>query len=150
MTHLFALFVSAFTSATLLPGSSELLLLALLADGQANIVPLVLVATAGNTLGSLANWVLGRYFAHFRNRKWFPVSAQRYAQAEGWYNKYGIWLLLMSWVPIAGDPLTVVAGTLRVGFWRFLIFVATGKLLRYSFIAGAAFWWFSDGASQPL
>lgn len=132
-----ALFLSAFTSATLLPGSSEAVLLALLAAGTASPGALVATAAAGNIIGSVVNWVLGLYIARFRDRRWFPVSPQQYARAEAWYRRWGVWSLLLSWLPVVGDPLTVVAGALRVGFWRFVILVAIGKTGRYVFIAGA-------------
>jgi len=129
------LFVSAFLSATLLPGSSEAALIALLALGQSDPVLLVAVATAGNVLGSVVNWALGRGFAHFSGRRWFPVDTRAYEQAVGWYNRFGVWSLLLAWLPVVGDPLTVVAGALRVGFWRFLALVTLGKAGRYIFIA---------------
>jgi membrane protein YqaA with SNARE-associated domain len=130
-----ALFLSAFTSATLLPGSSEAVLLGLLAAGAGTPVLLVAVAAAGNVLGSVVNWVLGGYIARYRDRRWFPVSPAAYARAEGWYRRWGLWSLLLAWVPVLGDPLTVVAGALRVGFWRFLVLVGIGKTGRYAFIA---------------
>jgi membrane protein YqaA with SNARE-associated domain len=132
-----ALFFSAFTSATLLPGSSEAVLLALLAAGTATPAALVATAAAGNVLGSVVNWVLGLYIARFRDRRWFPVTPAAYARAEGWYRRWGVWSLLLSWLPVVGDPLTVVAGALRVGFWRFLLLVTIGKIGRYVFIAAA-------------
>lgn len=132
-----ALFLSAFTSATLLPGSSEAVLLGMLAGGIASPVALVVVAATGNVLGSVVNWVLGRYVTMFRDRRWFPVGPAGLARAEGWYRRWGVWSLLLAWVPVIGDPLTVVAGVLRVGFWQFLILVGIGKTGRYAFIAAA-------------
>lgn len=134
---LVALFLSAFTSATLLPGSSEAVLAALLATGTGAPGLLVAVATAGNVLGSVVNWVLGRGIARFRDRRWFPVSPEGYARAEGWFRRWGLWSLLLSWVPVLGDPLTVVAGALRVPFVPFLVLVTLGKAARYAAIAGA-------------
>src|SRR5687767_932745 len=118
------LFASAFLSATLLPGSSEAALLALLALGKSDWLLLVAVATAGNVLGSMVNWALGRFLVHFRDRRWFPIDPQSYARAEGWYNRFGVWSLLLAWVPIIGDPLTVVAGMLRVD-WRWFVLLVT-------------------------
>jgi membrane protein YqaA with SNARE-associated domain len=135
------LFLSAFTSATLLPGSSEAALLALLAAGRGEVVSLVLVATAGNVLGSSVNWILGRFFSTFRDRRWFPVTAQSYDRAVAWYSRYGAWSLLLSWLPVIGDPLTVAAGALRVGWARFLVLVSLGKAGRYIFLAAAFHWW---------
>jgi membrane protein YqaA with SNARE-associated domain len=138
------LFISAFTSATLLPGSSEAVLLTLLGMGRGDPFTLAGVATAGNVLGSLVNWGLGRFFSAFRDRRWFPVDDRSYRRAADWFARYGAWSLLLSWVPVIGDPLTAVAGALRVGLLRFTVLVLTGKAARYLFIVGAYLWW--DGA----
>ena len=135
------LFVSAFLSATLLPGSSEAALVALLALRPSDPVLLVAVATAGNVLGSAVNWAMGRFFAHFSDRPWFPVSAAAFERATAWYGRFGIWSLLFAWLPVVGDPLTVAAGVLRVGFWRFVALVTLGKAGRYAFIALAVMGW---------
>ncbi len=135
------LFVSAFLSATLLPGSSEAALIALLALRQSDPALLVAVATAGNVLGSVVNWAIGRFFAHFSDRPWFPVSARAFERATAWYGRFGVWSLLFAWVPVIGDPLTVAAGVLRVPFWRFVVLVTLGKAARYVFIALAVLGW---------
>ncbi|NLD53361.1 MAG: DedA family protein [Burkholderiaceae bacterium] len=136
-----ALFASAFTSATLLPGSSEAMLLALLAGGHGAPPVLVAVASAGNVLGSLVNWALGRLLSDMRGHRWFPIDERTYRRAASWYQRHGAWSLLLSWLPVVGDPLTVVAGALRVGLLRFLVLVTLGKGARYVFIAGAYLWW---------
>src|SRR3546814_11895468 len=100
------LFGSALASATLLPGSSEVVLLALLASGTGDVATLVFVATVGNVLGSLVNWAIGRFLSAFRDRRWFPVKPDAYDRAVAWYGRYGRWSLLMSWVPFVGDALT--------------------------------------------
>lgn len=125
---------SAFASATLLPGSSEAALLALLAAGHA-AGPLMLVATLGNLAGSVVNWGLGRWLIRFRDRRWFPVPPAALARAERGYRRHGLWTLLFAWVPVVGDPLTVVAGALRVGFLPFLLLVGLGKAARYAALA---------------
>jgi len=135
------LFLSAFTSATLLPGSSEAALLALLSTGRGEATSLVIVATVGNVLGSSINWILGRFFSSFRDRRWFPVTARSYDRAVAWYRRYGAWSLLLSWLPVIGDPLTVAAGALRVDWLRFLTLVSLGKAGRYVFLAAAFHWW---------
>ena len=132
---LFGLFASAFLSATLLPGSSEVALIALLALGKHDPALLVTVATVGNVLGSVVNWALGLWFAHFSGRRWFPIDAKAYERAVGWYNRFGLWSLLFAWVPVIGDPLTAVAGALRVPLIRFVVLVTIGKAARYVFIA---------------
>jgi membrane protein YqaA with SNARE-associated domain len=91
----------------------------------------VLVATMGNTLGSAANWLLGRYLVHFKDRRWFPVKPVLIDRATGWYQRWGLWSLLLAWAPFSGDPLTLVAGILRVNLWLFLALVGVGKLARY-------------------
>lgn len=142
MAPLVTLFLSGFTSATLLPGTSEALLLALLASGGDPVV-MVVAASCGNVLGSIVNWLLGRYVNSLKHHRWFPVDEARLTRAEGWFKRFGVWLLLMSWLPVVGDPLTVAAGALRVGFWRFVLFVSVGKTLRYGFLAASFGWWFS-------
>ncbi len=132
------LFLSAFLSATLLPGSSEALLTGLVLAGQGVPWLLLIAAVMGNVLGSLVNWVCGRFLAAFRDRTWFPISPRRYAQAAGWFERYGVWSLLFAWAPVVGDPLTVVAGALRVGFLPFLLLVTVGKVVRYLFILWVA------------
>jgi membrane protein YqaA with SNARE-associated domain len=139
-----ALFISAFTSATLLPGSSEAALLTLLAVEHGEPAILVVVATAGNLLGSLVNWVLGRFFSALRDCRWFPIDDQSYRRATDWFARYGVWSLLLSWLPVIGDPLTVAAGALRVGLLRFILLVLIGKAARYLFIVGAYFWWYGN------
>lgn len=135
------LFLSAFTSATLLPGSSEAALLALLAIGQGDPALLLAVATVGNVLGSFANWVLGRFFSHLRNRSWFPVGPDTYDRATGWFHRLGVWSLLLAWVPVLGDPLTLVAGMLRIPLLPFLLLVSVGKAGRYATILVIFAWW---------
>ena len=136
------LFVSAFTAATLLPGTSEALLAGLIAGGKGDPALLVAVATIGNAAGSSVNWVLGRFLSQYRDRRWFPVSPRRYEQAVRWYGRFGLWSLLIAWLPVVGDPLTAVAGTLRVRFAPFLLLVTIGKLGRYLFVAAVAATWF--------
>jgi membrane protein YqaA with SNARE-associated domain len=136
------LFLSCLTSATLLPGSSEAVLAGLYASGKGDPLVLFLVATAGNTLGSVINWVLGRGIAHFQDRPWFPVSAERYEAARRHFTRYGVWSLLFAWLPFVGDPLTVAAGALRVPLLRFVLLVAAGKAARYAMVmAGVGLWW---------
>jgi membrane protein YqaA with SNARE-associated domain len=135
---LWALAVSAFTSATLLPGTSEAVLAALHASRAADPLALLLVASLANTSGSCINWLLGVFVTQFRDKGWFPASPARIARAEAWYARYGLWSLFLSWVPIIGDPLTVVAGILRIPFPLFLIIVAIAKTARYAFVLGLA------------
>jgi membrane protein YqaA with SNARE-associated domain len=139
-----SLFLSAFSAATLLPGSSEALLTGFVATGQGAPGLLLMVATIGNVAGSAVNWGMGRFFVHYRTRKWFPVSEQGYRQAVRWYERFGIWSLLLAWLPIIGDPLTVIAGALRTRFLLFLLLVSIGKFVRYLFIVAVAVSWFGQ------
>jgi membrane protein YqaA with SNARE-associated domain len=112
-----------------------LVLVALLLLGDQPVWVLVVVASLGNTLGSCVNWVLGRGVERFRDRRWFPVPPDKLARAEGWYRRWGKWSLLLSWAPIIGDPLTVIAGVLREPFWTFVLLVAIAKTARYVVLA---------------
>jgi membrane protein YqaA with SNARE-associated domain len=96
---------------------------------------LVLVASLGNTLGAVVNYALGRVIERFRDRRWFPAGAAALARAQGWYARWGHWSLLLSWAPIIGDPLTVIAGVMREPLWRFLLLVAIAKTARYVVLA---------------
>lgn len=140
MSDLYAylgLFAAAFGAATLLPLQSEALLVALLLGSAQPAWALVLLASLGNVLGSLVNWWLGLYLERFRDRRWFPVSERRLLQAQHWYGRYGRWSLLLSWLPVIGDPLTLVAGIMREPLWRFMLIVTLAKTLRYAALAAA-------------
>ena len=129
------LFLSSFLAATLLPAQSELALAGLLSHDVAAPALLVGVATLGNTLGSLVNWLLGRWAHRLGERRWFPVKGDALRKAEAWYHRYGCWSLLLSWAPIIGDPLTLAAGLLREPLLPFLLLVGLAKRGRYLVIA---------------
>lgn len=126
------LFLSAFLAATLVPFSSEALLAGLQASGEFDLVWLFAAAAAGNTLGSAANWLLGRFCLHWQDRRWFPFSPEQLARAADRFRHYGMWSLLFAWLPVVGDPLTFAAGVLRAPFWLFLLLVGIGKAGRYA------------------
>src|SRR6218665_3759182 len=129
------LFLSAFLAATIIPAQSEAVLAGLLGVGHYSPVLLILVAGTGNVLGSVVNWLLGRSIERYRNTRWFPVSATGLERAAHWYRRYGWWSLLLSWMPIIGDPLTLTAGIMREPFPRFLLVVTIAKLCRYIMLA---------------
>ena len=126
-----AVFLSAFLAATLLPAQSEAVLLFYILSAPQTVFALILVATVGNVLGSVVNWVLGIYATKFQNRKWFPATPSQIKRAEKFYHKYGRYSLLLSWVPFIGDPITVIAGVLREPVLSFLILVTIAKSARY-------------------
>lgn len=129
------LFLAAFLAATLLPAQSEAVLAGLLLSTDTSPVLLVAVATAGNVTGSLVNYALGRGIERFRDRSWFPVPNRALARAQGWYARGGRWVLLLSWLPVVGDPLTFVAGVMKEKWWVFLLLVSLGKASRYVVLA---------------
>lgn len=129
------MFGVAFAAATIFPAQSEFLLVGLLVAGAHDPWLVVAVASVGNTLGSCVNWVLGRWLRQFSGRRWFPVPEAALAKAEAFYNRWGWPSLLLAWAPIIGDPVTVVAGSLRVPFPLFLTLVAISKTGRYVLLA---------------
>lgn len=135
------LFLSAFVAATILPAQSETVLTGLILLDQVPVGVLVVVASLGNVAGSVLNWGLGRAIERYRDRQWFPVKPAMLARATGWYHRYGRWSLLLSWVPVIGDPLTLVAGVLREEFWRFLLLVGVAKTGRYICLALLVMYW---------
>ncbi len=134
------LFTTALLAATVVPMSSEAVIAAMSVSGDYHTGTLLVVAGVGNTLGSLINWLLGRFCLHWQDRKWFPVGPAALERATKWYNHYGLWSLLLAWTPVIGDPLTLLAGVLRVNLWIFLILVAISKFTRYAVILGVIDW----------
>jgi membrane protein YqaA with SNARE-associated domain len=130
-----ALFLSALLSSTLLPGSSEAVLVIKLQGGGDPAV-LVASATLGNLLGSIVTYLMGRVGNEALHRRWFRIDERDLEAAERWFNRWGSPSLLLAWLPIIGDPLCLLAGLLRVGLLRFVVLVGIGKFLRYLLIAG--------------
>ncbi|MCD1636446.1 DedA family protein [Martelella mediterranea] len=131
MFSLAGLFAIAFVAATILPAQSEAALVGLLVLGKQSPALLIVVATIGNVLGSAVNWALGCWIERFRQRRWFPVNEKALDRATRWYHRWGRWSLLLSWAPVVGDALTVVAGVLREPIWSFLLLVTIAKASRY-------------------
>lgn len=141
MLSYWALFLSAFGAATLLPLQSEAVLVGLLLREPEAVISLLLIATAGNVLGSIVNWLLGRGIEHLRDKRWFPFKPEQLAKAQQRYQRYGQWSLLLSWMPVIGDPLTLIAGIMREPFWRFLVLVTLAKAGRYLVLALLTLGW---------
>ena len=121
-----SLFIAAFLAATILPAQSEAGLAALILASPMSVTLLVATASLGNVLGSVVNWYLGRGIYRFTGKRWFPTNRQL-SRATSWYGRYGWWSLLFSWVPVIGDPLTLVAGIMREPPLRFLLIVGIAK-----------------------
>ncbi len=120
-----------------MPFSSEALLVAMQVSSGFPVAGLLAAASLGNTLGEVANWGLGRFCLHGRDHQWFPVKRRELDRASAWFNRYGIWSLLLAWVPVIGDPITLAAGVLRTRFLPFLLLVAISKTGRYAVLLGA-------------
>ena len=135
------LFLAAFLAATVLPAQSEALLAGLLLAKAYPVWSLVLVASLGNVLGSVVNWLMGRGIERMRGSRWFPATEVQLETAQGWYRRWGAWSLLASWVPVIGDPITLVAGVMREPLWRFLALVTLAKTGRYLVLAALVLGW---------
>ena len=130
------LFLAAFIASTLFPASSEAVLAGLAASGAYDPWILIAIASIGNVLGASVNWALGRWAAE---TSW--VRGNRHlARAGSWFQRYGAWSLLFSWLPVIGDPLTLAAGLARLGLPKFLLPVAVGKVGRYIAVFYLADW----------
>ncbi|WGG66077.1 YqaA family protein [Enterobacter ludwigii] len=135
---LLSLFASSFLSATLLPGNSEVVLVAMLLSGVSQPWLLMLIATMGNSFGGLTNVILGRFFPLREKSRWQE-------KAVGWLKRYGAATLLLSWMPVIGDLLCLLAGWMRISWGPVLFFLCLGKALRYVLVAWATLqgmtWW---------
>ena len=138
MWSLGGLALSAFLAATFLPGTTEVVLLGLIAAADIEPWLLVTVASFFNVLGSAVNFGIGHYLERFRSSRLMPVSPKRLAQGQAWFQRYGVWSLLLSWVPLVGDALPLVAGLMRANPWVAFPLIAIGKTARFVFIVAAA------------
>lgn len=129
------LFATAFLAATILPAYSEVVFAGMLAIGH-DPLALWAWATAGNTLGAAINWMLGRYFLHFEDRRWFPFKKKNLHRVQDSFQRYGVWSLLFAWLPVGGDALTFIAGVMRVRFAIFFLLTGIGKGVRYAILLG--------------
>jgi membrane protein YqaA with SNARE-associated domain len=141
LTSYLGLFVAAFGAATLVPLQSEAVLVGMLLSERYLTILLLLIATTGNVLGSVVNWYLGRSIEPFRHRRWFPISERHLDRAQATYHRYGRWALLFSWVPIIGDPITMIAGVMREPLWSFVLVVTLAKAFRYLTLTAITLGW---------
>lgn len=132
-----ALFFLSFFASTLLPLGSEWLLVTLLINHYDPAVA-VGVASVGNYLGACTTYAIGLYSGPFLIRKVLRIDEGTQARAQRFYDRYGSWSLLFSWLPVIGDPLCLVGGLVRTGFLRFSLLVLAGKVSRYVFVAWLA------------
>jgi len=139
-----SLFLTALVAATLLPAYSEVAL-GTLATSDYSLLWLWFWATAGNTTGSVINALIGRQIDRFRHRRWFPFTELQLQRARERFNRYGQWTLLLAWLPVIGDPLTLIAGIMRVPWLNFVVLTATGKGLRY----GVVLWLVLEVSGAP-
>lgn len=131
-----ALLLLSFLASTLIPLGSEWLLVTLLVHGFAPL-PVVLTASVGNVLGACTSFAIGVCGSRFLTAKILRMDERDRDRAERFFARYGSWSLLLSWLPVVGDPLCVVAGMMRMPFTRFALLVATGKVARYAVVAWA-------------
>lgn len=131
---------TAFGAATVLPFTSEVLLVAQLRQGL-DPLGLWIAASIGNTLGAVVNWWIGLQILRWRDRPWFPIKDRELERGQRWFRKFGVWSLLMAWLPLGGDALTFAAGIARVRLWLFLLLVGLGKSARFAvLIWGVSVW----------
>lgn len=125
-----ALWFSAFSSATILPGTSDVVLIAFINANRHWWLGALALATVGNGMGSMVSYGMGRLV---------PGRHRPNERIRNWISKYGIWALLMSWLPFVGDGLAIAAGWLRLNFWLSSLMLVLGKLARYAVLVLAFF-----------
>ena len=128
-SELITLFFSAFISSTLLPGGSELLLIYYLNTNPENVWSYFIAVTAGNSLGAMLTYLMGYYFYWGREK-----AQNKHQKAISFCQRYGVYSLLLSWLPIVGDALPLIAGWLKLSMTKSIVFITTGKALRYLLI----------------
>lgn len=142
MLGLLTLFTSGFLAATLLPVGSEPVLVAYLLNASSpdwwpTVIVAILVMGAGNTLGGMVTYAMGRgvrILWNSRNRT-EPVTPEQRRRSTRWLDRWGPWGLLLAWVPVVGDPLCLVAGAMRLPVLTSFLAMALGKLARYVVVA---------------
>jgi len=129
-----SIFFLSFLASTIFPFSSEVGLVSYMTLGKFNNELLLIFASLGNILGSCVNYILGLYIIKFKNKSWFPFKDNQIIKTTKWFNRFGIYSLFFAFLPIVGDPITLIAGIFRVSFLKFIILVSLGKILRYLLI----------------
>jgi len=129
-----SIFFLSFLAATIIPFSSEVGLISYMALGKFNNELLLIFVSFGNILGSCVNYILGLYIIKFQTKSWFPFKDNQILKATNWFDRFGVYSLFFAFLPIVGDPLTLIAGIFRVSFIKFIILVSLGKILRYLLI----------------
>ncbi len=128
------LFVAAFIAATLIPFQSEILFVGLLVADLGPVAVVILVASVANTLGAFVNYAIGAHLERYRDHRWFPLNPERLERARRFFERWGKWSLLLSWMPLI-ELTTVIAGTLRTPLWQFALLVGIAKTARYLVLA---------------
>lgn len=128
------LFLLSFFASTVIPVGSEWLLVSMIIKGFDPVLT-VSTATAGNTLGACTTYGIGIFGSSWVIRKLFRMDEKTQKRAEKFYARYGVWSLLLSWLPLVGDPICFAGGLLRIHFGVFVVLVLAGKLLRYGLLA---------------
>lgn len=126
--------IISFLAATILPFSSEIFLSVMLLSKKYELALLLFFASFGNICGSIVNWYLGKKILIFKKKKWFPVNSNQLIKSQKLFNKYGSWSILFAWIPVIGDPITVLSGVLNISFIKFVILVTVSKVSRYIFL----------------
>lgn len=134
-----SLFAISFVAASLLPAYSEVVLVGMLAAGY-DPLALWAWASAGNTLGAVLNYFMGRFLLRFQGRRWFPFRPGALDAPQRWFQRYGVWSLLFAWAPVGGDALTFIAGVMRTHFGVFVVLTGIGKAARYAILLGLMEW----------
>jgi membrane protein YqaA with SNARE-associated domain len=131
--NLSLLFILSFLAATILPIGSEWLLITMVLQGF-SLDKVVIIATLGNYLGALTTYMIGIWGAEYLIRRILRIGDTQLVRAKKLYGMYGLWSLLLSWLPVIGDPLCLIAGVFRIGFFRFSVLVFVGKFCRYAIL----------------
>lgn len=134
VTALVTLFAAAFLAATIVPFQSEAVFVALQIGNVSGLMVLVIIASLGNTLGAFVNYAIGMRIETYRHKRWFPMRPDQLERSQGWFRRYGVWSLLLSWAPVLGW-FTVVAGIMRTPLWQFALLVTIAKTGRYAVLA---------------